>query len=108
MSEAIYLVAASGGNNRVYNVGPENPTAIRDIVWKVADRVGLTLEQLCDITPARFGEDATYWLDSSAINKDLGWEPRTDLKDCIAGMVDWGKQYLSQLVRVPQTYTFHA
>ena len=108
LSEAIYLVAASGGNNRVYNVGPENPTAIRDIVWKVADRVGLTLEQLCDITPARFGEDATYWLDSSAINKDLGWEPRTDLKDGITGMVDWGKQYLSQLVRVPQTYTFHA
>jgi dTDP-glucose 4,6-dehydratase len=54
------------------------------------------------------GEDWTYWLDSSAIANDLGWQPETSLDEGIREMVDWGRKYIDQLQDLPQTYTFHA
>jgi dTDP-glucose 4,6-dehydratase len=60
------------------------------------------------VTPPRFGEDWIYWLDSTAIKKDLGWQPRIGLEEGIGEMVAWGRKYLPQLKSLPQTYTFHA
>jgi dTDP-glucose 4,6-dehydratase len=108
LARAIYLVAQRAELGKVYNVGPQEPVAIRDLVDMTAAEIGLSLEQLCEISPPRFGEDWTYWLDSTAIGKDLGWEPEIDLKSGIADMVAWGRKYLDQLAQLPQTYTFHA
>jgi dTDP-glucose 4,6-dehydratase len=108
LARAIYLVAQKAQLGKVYNVGPKDPVAIRDLVSMTAAEMGLSLEQLCDITPARFGEDWIYWLDSSAIEKDLGWKPEINLKAGVTDMVGWGRKYLDQLARLPQTYTFHA
>jgi hypothetical protein len=43
---------------------------------------------LCDVTPPRFGEDWIYWLDSTAIGKDLGWKPQISLKK---GLLTWSR-----------------
>lgn len=108
LARAIHLVAQKADLGKVYNVGPKDPVAIRDLVEMAAADMGLSLEQLCDITPARFGEDWIYWLDSSAIANDLGWKPEIDLKAGVADMVGWGRKYLDQIAQLPQTYTFHA
>jgi len=108
LARAIHLVATKAEPGKIYNVGPKEPIAICDLVSMTASEMGLTLEQLCDITPPRFGEDWIYWLDSSAIERDLGWKPEISLKQGIADMVNWGRKYLDQLVHLPQNYTFHA
>jgi dTDP-glucose 4,6-dehydratase len=108
LAKAIHLVACKAEPGKVYNVGPSEPIAIRDLVGFAASEMGLTLDQLCDITQPRFGEDWVYWLDSSAIEKDLAWRPEISLTDGVRGMVDWGRKFIDELVRVPQTYTFHA
>jgi dTDP-glucose 4,6-dehydratase len=73
-----------------------------------AKAIGISLDDLCSITRPRLGEDRTYWLDSSAIANDLGWQPETSLEEGIREMVDWGRKYIDQLQDLPQTYTFHA
>ena len=60
------------------------------------------------MTPTRFGEDWIYWLDSSQIEKDLGWRPQIGLEEGIQEMVDWGRKYIDEVTRLPQTFTFHA
>jgi dTDP-glucose 4,6-dehydratase len=108
LSEAIYLVAQKAEFGKVYNVGPKEPVAIRHLVELAAEELGISFEALCNVTPPRFGEDSIYWLDSTAIEKDLGWRPHTPLKQGVKEMVDWGRKYINQLVVMPQTYTFHA
>lgn len=108
LSHAIYLVAQKAEFGKVYNVGPKEPTAIRHLVELAAKEMGISFEQLCTLTPARFGEDSIYWLDSSAIEKDLGWKPQISIEEGVKEMVDWGRKYINQLVVLPQTYTFHA
>jgi dTDP-glucose 4,6-dehydratase len=108
LGRAIHLVAAKAELGKVYNVGPSEPVAIRELVELVAGTIGLKLEQLCEMAKPRFGEDWVYWLDSSAIAKDLGWCPETTLADGIREMVSWGRKYIGELASLPQTYTFHA
>lgn len=108
LAHAIYLVAQKGPLGKVYNVGPDEPVTIRHLVELAAKAMGISFETLCTVTPPRFGEDAIYWLDSSAINKDLGWKPQVPLEKGVEEMVAWGRKYLSELTALPQTYTFHA
>jgi len=108
LAKAIHLVASKADLGKVYNVGPTQPVAIRDLVDMAAGQMGLTLDQLCQVTEPRFGEDWVYWLDSSAIEKDLAWRAQISLTDGVRGMVDWGQKFIDHLVRLPQTYIFHA
>lgn len=108
LAKAIHLVAESAENGKIYNVGDRDPIAIRDIVAMISERMGLDLETLREITPPRFGEDSIYWLDSSAVRLDLGWEPEISLDQGLDEMVAWGRTYVTQLASCSQHYVFHA
>jgi dTDP-glucose 4,6-dehydratase len=108
LARAIHLVAQKAGLGKIYNVGPDEPVAIRRLVEIAAEEMSVDFDKLCDVTPPRFGEDWIYWLDSTAIKNDLGWRPEIRLQEGIGEMVSWGRKYLTQLKSLPQTYTFHA
>ncbi|HIA13643.1 MAG TPA: NAD-dependent epimerase/dehydratase family protein [Nitrospirales bacterium] len=97
IASAIHLIAEKASLGKIYNVGPPDPISIRDLVAHVADALGMPFDNLCKMTPGRAGEDAQYWLDSSAIKQDLGWKPEISLEKGVKDMVNWGKKYLDFL-----------
>lgn len=108
LARAIHLVAEKAPLGAIYNAGPPKPTSIRALVETVAKVMGMPFEQLCQVTEDRLGQDSRYWLDSSAIKRDLGWEPKISLEEGIKDMVEWGKKYLDQLRDWPTDYTLRA
>ena len=60
----------------------------------------MPFEQLCEVTGDRLGQDSRYWLDSSAIKRDVGWEPQIGWEEGLTEMVDWGSKYLDQSARL--------
>ena len=70
--------------------------------------MGIPFEQLCEVVADRPGQDSRYWLDSSAIKKDVGWQPEVELEEGIKEMAEWGKKYLDQLKDWPMDYTLRA
>jgi len=108
LARAIHLVSEKAPLGTVYNAGPKLPISIRELVEKTAVALNMPFEQLCTITDDRLGQDGQYWLDSSAIKKDVGWEPQISLEEGLAEMVEWGKKYVNQLHEWPQTYTLRA
>lgn len=108
LARAIHLVSEKAPLGKVYNAGPALPISIRDLVTKVAAAMNMSLEQLCEITEDRLGQDSQYWLDSSAIKKDVGWEPQISIEEGIKEMVEWGREYLSTLKDVSTGYTLRA
>ena len=108
LARALYAVGSFAALGRTYNVGPERPISIRVLVERCAAALGVSFEQLCEMAPARKSEDSRYWLDSSAIHRDLGWEPTIALDAGLLGMVEWGRRYLSQLRDWPTGYEFRA
>ena len=108
LARAIHMVAEKAPLGTIYNVGPLKPTSIRTLVEIIAKVMGLPFEQVCQVTEDRLGQDSRYWLDSSAIKHDLGWEPKISLEEGIKDMVEWGKVYLDQLRDWPMDYTLRA
>jgi dTDP-glucose 4,6-dehydratase len=108
LARAIHLVAEGAPLGTVYNAGPPLPVAIRTVVETVAHVMKMPFEQLCEVTGDRLGQDARYWLDSSAIKKDVGWEAQIGLEEGIEEMVAWGRKYLDQLREWPTDYVLRA
>ncbi len=104
LGRAIHLVAQGAPLGTTYNAGPAQPTAIREVVERTAKAMGMPFEQLCEVTGDRLGQDGRYWLDSSAIKKDVGWEPEITWDEGLAEMVDWGKKYWDEIKDLPTDY----
>ena len=104
LARAIHLVSEKAPLGAVYNAGPPLPISIRELVAKTADALKMPFEQLCEITDDRLGQDGQYWLDSSAIKRDVGWEAQISLEEGLGEMVAWGRKYLDQIRHVPTNY----
>ncbi len=84
--DALVRSAESGGVGP-YNVGTGTGTNVNDLFGYLAE--------LCEYTrpanygPPRAGDIGKISLDSSAIRRDLGWEPQTKLIDGLATTVAW-------------------
>jgi dTDP-glucose 4,6-dehydratase len=108
LARGIHLVAEQAPLGKIYNMGPPEAIAIRDVVEKVAEVMNIPFEQLCTVTEDRMGEDSQYWIDSSAIKEDTGWEPEIDLDQGIREMVEWGRKYEDFLRTASTEYILQA
>jgi dTDP-glucose 4,6-dehydratase len=104
LARAIHLVSEKAPFGEIYNAGPQFPTSIRDVVQKTADALAIPFENLCKVTDDRLGQDSRYWLDSSKIKRDLGWEPEISWEEGLSEMVHWGRKYLTEIKDLPTDY----
>ena len=107
LARAIYLVSESGEVGRVYNVGPDEPISIKALAMLCAMTTGKRLDEVFDVAPERVGQDASYWLDSSAI-KALGWQQEIDLTAGLDDVREWAETYLEELRTWPTDYQLRA
>jgi dTDP-glucose 4,6-dehydratase len=108
LARAIHLVSEKAPMGKIYNAGPLNPTSIKKVVEHCANALNIPFDDLCEMAPDRMGQDSRYWLDSSAIKADLGWEPKIDWTEGLGEMVEWGVRYKDQLKNWPTDYTLRA
>ena len=108
LGRAIHLVSEKAPLGTIYNVGPADPTPIREVVERTARAMGLSLDQVADVTGDRLGQDSRYWLDSTAIREAVGWEPRIGWDAGLAEMVEWGHRYADEIRGWPTDYVLRA
>lgn len=115
LAHAIYLISEKAPSGTMYNVGPGEPISIRHLCEHVVAAInasgavgGITFADLCEGAAERLCQDSRYWLDSSAIRKDVGWDQTVDLVTGLAEMVEWGRTYIDHLREWPQNYQLRA
>jgi dTDP-glucose 4,6-dehydratase len=92
LSKAVMKVIERGTLGETYNVGPDQPTSIREVVRLCIEATGVSFEEIVEMAPERTGQDSTYWLDSSKL-KALGWKQEISLPEGIRMVLDWVKSY---------------
>jgi len=108
LGRAIHLVAEKAPLGKTYNAGPALPTSIREVVERTARAMDIPFDKLCEVSGDRLGQDSRYWLDSSAIKRDVGWEPQIGWDEGLAEVVGWGRKYWDQIKDLPTDYVLRA
>lgn len=103
LAQALLTVLEHAPAGETYNAGPLESTPIREVVERVAAHMLVPFERLAEEVPARHGEDACYWLDSSKL-RSLGWTPRVSWDAGLARMAAWANAYKDDLLRYPKTF----
>ena len=93
---AIDLVFDKGINHETYNIGGFNEWKNIDLIKllcrlmdeKLENEIG-TSEKLITFIKDRPGHDFRYALDSSKINKGLGWSPSITFEEGLSRTIDW-------------------
>jgi dTDP-glucose 4,6-dehydratase len=108
LARAIYLVSEKAPLGTVYNAGPKHPTSIREVVERCAAALNMPFDDLCVMTGDRLGQDSRYWLDSSAIKRDVNWEPEITWEQGLKEMVEWTDYYFDHLKTHSTEYVMRA
>ena len=93
---AIDLVFHDGKNHETYNIGGFNEWQNIDLVKLLCQKMDSKLnrvagesEKLITYVKDRPGHDLRYAIDSSKINRELGWKPSVTFEEGLEQTIDW-------------------
>ncbi len=89
---AVELVLGRGREGETYNVGSGLEASIEEIADRVLSLLGKP-DELKSIVPDRPGHDRRYLLDSSKIERELGWRAETGFDEGLAETVSWYEEH---------------
>lgn len=104
LASAILLVSNGAPYGEIYNVGPKQPTLIREVVERTASVLGVPFSEICEIVQDRIGQDSRYWLDSAKIENTLGWVQKIGWDEGLEEMVKWGRLFSDEIKNYPIDY----
>lgn len=94
--DAIMQIINKGSSGEIYNIGSDNERSNNYIVQKICSllstrkgNVEKDLLSLVEYVKDRPCHDFRYCMDSSKINKEIGWIPKTDLDAGLKKTVVW-------------------
>ena len=93
--EAIWTIMMQGRSGETYNVGGNSEMeniAVVEMICAILDRIlqqPRSLRELITFVKDRPGHDWRYAIDSSKLQKDLGWSPRESFPSGIERTVRW-------------------
>jgi dTDP-glucose 4,6-dehydratase len=85
---AIVLVLEKAESGKIYNVSAGQPQPNLKIVRTILKHLGKP-ESLMKYVQDRPGHDRRYALDSSKLQRELGWAPQVSFEDGIRRTIDW-------------------
>lgn len=104
VNSALKTIQESGIPGESYHISTNSLVTIRELVEKVAEKLEVDFENLVEIAPDRPGKDFAYQLDSQKIRMEMLWEDTIGLSQGIDMTVDWAKENLEELSKLPLDY----
>ena len=96
-ARALYLVATSGQPGETYNIGGNNEKTNLDVVNTICELLeerqlpgqNHNYKELIRYVTDRPGHDFRYAIDTSKIQRELGWQPEETFESGLAKTIDW-------------------
>ena len=85
---AIDLVLHNGRDGEIYNVGGNNEKRNIEIVEMILEKLGKS-KNMISFVPDRLGHDWRYAIDSSKLQRELGWKPVYSFTKGLEDTIEW-------------------
>lgn len=108
LNKAIELIINKGKIGDTYNVGPDKPISMHNIVLEICRQMNKDPEEFIEFRQGRVGEDRKYWIDSQKIKRELDWKPEVSFEQGISKMIEWVIKYKADLVDSPDQFILRA
>lgn len=102
--EGTRRAAESGSPGRCFHLATPDSISIRQLVERIAAKLGVPPEDAFDLAPERPGKDLAYLLDTTRARRELDWSVTTPLDRGIDDTIAWADRYLDTLRREPLDY----
>jgi UDP-glucuronate 4-epimerase len=77
--------------HRLYNIGNSQPEQLLDMVALLEELLGVSARR--ELLPMQPGDVPATFADTSAMGRDFGWRPTTDLRTGLSRFVAWWRAY---------------
>jgi dTDP-glucose 4,6-dehydratase len=94
----------NGIAGETYHISTNEKISIKDLVWKVFDKLDQNPENFVKDSGERLGKDHSYSLDSSKIRSQLYWDDNITLDEGIERTINWVQLNLDVLKKMPFEY----
>jgi len=96
--EAILLAGASEeSEGQIFNLGAQEPICLLDLAQMLVEITGRGSVQLAPFPQERRAIDiGDFYCDYGKINRLLGWQPRTELRDGLSRTIEYYREYKEQ------------
>ncbi len=106
-TEAISHIIEKGREGEIYNVGSSEEKKNLEVIKELLNILGKS-EDYIEFVPDRPGHDLRYAMDTTKIQRELGWEPKVRFEEGLRKTVEWyienkdwlfeKKQYIDKFV----------
>lgn len=106
-TEAILHIIEKGREGEIYNVGSSEEKKNLEVIKELLNILGKS-EDYIEFVPDRPGHDLRYAMDTTKIQRELGWEPKVRFEEGLRKTVEWyienkdwlfeKKQYIDKFV----------
>ena len=83
--------APAGEIYRLYNIGHGQPVGLMEFIHVLEKALGRTAK--INLMPLQPGDVPVTWADTSDIERDFGFRPKTPLRDGLERFVEWYRAY---------------
>lgn len=102
--EGTYEAARIAKPGEMFHFSTKENISIRSLVEMIADQLGLSFKDHIEETSDRLGKDSAYLLDSTKARNILGWKDKILLENGIENTIQWVKDNLDELKKLPDYY----
>jgi dTDP-glucose 4,6-dehydratase len=93
-----------GRTGEIYHLSPDKGTAVKDVVRKICEKLGVDFAKAAKAVEERLGQDKAYIIDSTKARKEFGWKPAISIDEGLQGVVDWVNQNWEAIKKEPLEY----
>jgi UDP-glucuronate 4-epimerase len=76
---------------KIYNIGNNSPVELMDFIKAIEEKLGKEAEK--NFMPMQPGDVPATWADVQPLIDELGYTPKTDIKEGVSEFIDWYRWY---------------
>ena len=104
VSSGIFKSMEKGGTGEIYHFSTDEFVTIRDLVEKIADKCGVTMDSFVKVTEDRPAKDQAYFMSCQRAKTELGWLAQYDLDAGLEDTYEWVRANLDIIKELPKDY----